>query len=289
MEGAESCITFWVFLLFTFLKKEHYMKLKMIALAAMLAAGSANATIVDGTSNNGELFMTVLDSVGQLSYTLDLNITMNDFMAGVAANTSYNYAADANMTSFLGMVAPENKSSLVYAIGAMDTNGATSTDYYRYITTSTNIVPGNTLESQVTNANLKSLGAQGSFYLGDVNGSIGADASLIVTDPSLLAYAGSGVWNSTWGSSANFNSTGAIGDDLGMYFLHQTSGTFAVRNSASVYEALTWGDNSAPVFANLDMNGNLVIAAVPEAETYAMMLAGLGLVGFMVARRRKAA
>jgi hypothetical protein len=30
-------------------------------------------------------------------------------------------------------------------------------------------------------------------------------------------------------------------------------------------------------------------AAVPEAETYAMMLAGLGLVGFMVARRRSVA
>jgi hypothetical protein len=31
------------------------------------------------------------------------------------------------------------------------------------------------------------------------------------------------------------------------------------------------------------------VAAVPEAETYAMMLAGLGLVGFMVSRRRKLA
>ncbi len=32
--------------------------------------------------------------------------------------------------------------------------------------------------------------------------------------------------------------------------------------------------------------GSSTIAAVPEAETYAMMLAGLGLVGFMVSRRR---
>jgi hypothetical protein len=30
------------------------------------------------------------------------------------------------------------------------------------------------------------------------------------------------------------------------------------------------------------------VAAVPEAETYAMMLAGLGLVGFMVRRRNAA-
>jgi hypothetical protein len=32
--------------------------------------------------------------------------------------------------------------------------------------------------------------------------------------------------------------------------------------------------------------GALAAVAVPEAETYAMMLAGLGLVGFMVSRRR---
>jgi hypothetical protein len=30
----------------------------------------------------------------------------------------------------------------------------------------------------------------------------------------------------------------------------------------------------------------MMITAVPEAETYAMMLAGLGLVGFMARRRR---
>lgn len=35
-------------------------------------------------------------------------------------------------------------------------------------------------------------------------------------------------------------------------------------------------------------SGNLLVSAVPEAQTYAMLLAGLGLVGF-VARRRKAA
>ena len=33
---------------------------------------------------------------------------------------------------------------------------------------------------------------------------------------------------------------------------------------------------------------NLQVAAVPEPETYAMMIAGLGLMGFMV-RRKKAA
>jgi len=37
------------------------------------------------------------------------------------------------------------------------------------------------------------------------------------------------------------------------------------------------------------MEGVATLAPVPEAETYAMMLAGLGLVGFMARRRRKSA
>ena len=259
------------------------MKFKLIALAAMLAAGSAQAVIVDGSTGNGELFMTVLDSVGQQSYTLDLNVTLNDFLAGVAANASYNYAADANMSSFLSMVAPANQSGLMFAIGAMDASGTTTTDYHRYITTASTIDLGVT----VTNTNLKSLGGQGSFFLGNTNGLIGAGDSLVVTDSSILAYAGSGVWGSNWGTSANFNSTGLIGDDLGMYFLRQApGGAFADRNKPSTYEALAFNGNQ--YMANLDMNGNLMIAAVPEAETYAMMLAGLGLVGFLARRRKKA-
>lgn len=264
------------------------MKLKLIALAAMLAAGSAQATIVDGSTNNGELFMTVLDSVGQKSYTLDLNLTMNDFLAGIAVSgASYNYAADANMSSFLSMVAPADKSGLVFAIGAMDASGATLSDFHRYITTAS-VIDANT----DTNALLKNLGTNGAQLLGDTNSLfVGADNSVIVTDTAMVAYAGSALWGSNWGTEFNGTSTGLIGNDLGMYFLSQNyvagPSIFNQRNNPSVFSAIE--QDAFPVFANLDMNGNLTIAtvaAVPEAETYAMMLAGLGLVGFMAARRR---
>jgi hypothetical protein len=33
--------------------------------------------------------------------------------------------------------------------------------------------------------------------------------------------------------------------------------------------------------------GNLVAAPIPEPETYAMMLAGLGVIGFLASRRRR--
>lgn len=53
-----------------------------------------------------------------------------------------------------------------------------------------------------------------------------------------------------------------------------------------------WGDNPSNPFAQnvgvLDNVGNLTvaIAPIPEPETYAMLLAGLGLLG-VAARRRK--
>lgn len=259
------------------------MKLKLIALAAMLAAGSAQAVIVDGSTGNGELFMTVLDSVGQQSYTLDLNITLNDFLAGVAANASYSYAADANMSSFLSMVAPANQSGLLFAIGAMDTTGTSTTDYHRHITTASFVDP-----NVDTNNDLKQLGTSGAQFLGNTNGLIGAGNSLVVTDPSFVAYAGSAQWGSNWGGKFNGVSTGTIGSDLGLYLLRQDpGGAFADRLKPSSYAALAF--SGMPYVANLDMSGNLHVAAIPEAETYAMMLAGLGLVGFMVARHRRGA
>jgi hypothetical protein len=48
---------------------------------------------------------------------------------------------------------------------------------------------------------------------------------------------------------------------------------------------LTAGDTSALIYGEQTLN--FTVTAVPEASTYGMMLAGLGLVGFM-ARRRKA-
>lgn len=53
-----------------------------------------------------------------------------------------------------------------------------------------------------------------------------------------------------------------------------------------------WPDNGAistvSIFNLAAADGGGTVAMIPEAETYAMMLAGLGLVGFMVSRRRTA-
>ena len=186
------------------------------------------------------------------------------------------------MTMFLQGMTDMQKRRMVFAIGAMDSAGATPTDFHRYISTASVIDTNSTL----TNLNLQKLGTSGNQFLGNNNATIGENASQIITDKSRVAYAGSAQWGHDWGKAANFTATGAMGGALDMYLVRQSSGTFQDRLKPSVYEALMYRGN--PVFAQLDMDGNLYIAAVPEPETYALMLAGLGLVGWM-ARRRKAA
>ncbi len=44
---------------------------------------------------------------------------------------------------------------------------------------------------------------------------------------------------------------------------------------------------SASTSAAAGYNGNMILAAVPEPESYAMLMAGLGLLGFVSRRRKK--
>jgi hypothetical protein len=75
------------------------------------------------------------------------------------------------------------------------------------------------------------------------------------------------------------SATGSLDADSGLWFLTATNLSagdyyFKVEGKIITADAVSY-------------SGNLTVSAVPEAETYAMLLAGLGLVGF-VARRRKA-
>ncbi len=73
--------------------------------------------------------------------------------------------------------------------------------------------------------------------------------------------------------------TGSLNADSGLWVLsgnNLSSGSYYFKVEGTVTTA------DAVIYS-----GNLTVTAVPEAETYAMLLAGLGLLGF-VARRRKA-
>lgn len=82
------------------------MKFKLkatVAALAMMAAGGANAAINTGTAlqgaGQGELFFSVFDSIGQVSYSRDLGVSINNFMAN--PNGSMTVTADAKLQTFL--------------------------------------------------------------------------------------------------------------------------------------------------------------------------------------------
>lgn len=97
--------------------------------------------------------------------------------------------------------------------------------------------------------------------------------------------AGQGVAVSFGGVAGNFYSTAAASNTLSSNTLSFTAAStgLATLSFASAAKAGTPFDN----FSGAVIDNVSVMAAVPEPETYAMLLAGLGLMGFL--RRRKAA
>jgi len=72
--------------------------------------------------------------------------------------------------------------------------------------------------------------------------------------------------------------------------LTATLNAYASNGGTADFTLVSLGNSlSLPAGSSLLSASGLYAQAVPEAETYAMMLAGLGLVGFAAARRRQAA
>lgn len=70
--------------------------------------------------------------------------------------------------------------------------------------------------------------------------------------------------------------TAQVGGDIA----GQSTGTFDLSATAGV-------ENIHPLHSKLATGADAVVSTVPEADTYAMLLAGLGLMGFMVNRRKE--
>ena len=83
---------------------------------------------------------------------------------------------------------------------------------------------------------------------------------------------GGGAWNGNLNGLASFSWNGVYGS------------AYTLDYSATVPLGDASGFGGVPYLLHLE---GVVLAPVPEASTYGMMLAGLGLVGAMVARRRK--
>lgn len=259
------------------------MKIKMkktlvaAAIGAMAMSGAANAAI--STSAGGELFVVAYDSVAQDTFIATLNsITPTAASFTGASNLSKSFAADANWTAFTSTVG-FNAANVTYQVLGIDT--ATKSLW----TTSNDMGTSAGLGSAY---NLITA-ATGSFYtwLG-YNAPAGAGASVLVAPG---ANGNGAQIGNNWSNYLNrFTTTAALGADDQFYKLTKTSTNNLLPLTKSQYMQ---SDLVTPGVWNLGRNGTLAytaaaVAAVPEADTSVMFLAGLGLMGFIARRRMQA-
>lgn len=111
--------------------------------------------------------------------------------------------------------------------------------------------------------------------------------------PAIGYYSGSGIGLSTSGDGLNiFNSSGISQASISFGASDSVSPFQTFDNAAGLTGAISQlsavGTNGAFVAANsaFEIGSPGVIAAVPEPETYGMLLAGLGLLGFVNRKRQ---
>lgn len=256
-------------------------KLKAFAAGCILLA-SANAQAIT-TQNGGELFLVAWDSVGTNTFVATLGLgTVTDFVTNntASANVSFTDAngASAAWTSFT-TAAGANLNSVKYSVIGIDK-----------------------LSTQVLSTAVSgSANATSNQQFGNLmNATTGTGATRTFTNTTYAALSGEeeGAFlaNSTGTGSANIPGTRVFGF-LTNINSQQTISTVGTPTTSAFY-LFNDNDNGNPAFVTSTLLGNWTlttagqlsyasVAAVPEADTSAMMLAGLGLMGFVARRRNK--
>ena len=290
------------------------MKLKLITAAlAFLAAGSASAMTPanDVASGNSTLLLSVWKDAGvigdvndDVAYIRSLEVAMNGFgtqnrgTAGfttlVDSNTGYtqSWTGGAAWASFVSGMTTAQIEAMRWDVTALDGNGGSTADLKRVLTTSnTNLKTFvSQAGTQIQNAAVTSAtDGNNDGYWKAVIAAMGSGTEVVISDPNSGAFTPGAAKHATnfAGGMLAVNTMSTIGDADGMGFYYLTR-----SSSSNTAEAIVQAYENAQGAASFKLaaNGTLTYMApppVPEADTYALMLAGLGLVGF-IARRRKA-
>lgn len=258
----------------------------LVAALALVAAVPAHAAIDTTASGNGSMILTLLDTVSGVSAAFDLGKNYSDFNMVAAAGTvsnvtdsgtaySWDLAGNADYSAAWSQffTASASDSNVRYAITAGDNLGS-GAGSRGYITTFAAAGASTTTTALIT--------ALGNFDTYTNNLAVVAGSNTdTVANGSAFQSPSTSFYNGEKNNGTGPFATGALDTSLG------------VIQSVSAASSLSAVSNT--IFGNgasfrLASNGTLsytTVAAVPEADTWAMMLLGLGFMGF-VARRKQA-
>jgi len=259
------------------------MKFSKIAAAALIAPASvpAMAMIGVGQPANAEMFLIVVDK--DASFAFDTGLKFSTFEAAVNAQTLnkvWDLSSNANWNAYKAIDTNLNdgtkNNGTRWLFAAVFTDGQPAVDQVAFVTT------------KGSAANLAAL-TMGDYY------DKAAQVQLNIVNTNQLPGQQAGGVAANGSSVSLVGKAGYFGDLMNFGALNYFIGNKVGDSSSIYYESALSEEPSdgmqsvAYRNSSVSFDGNkLTVTAVPEPETYALMLAGLVAVGG-IARRRRAA
>lgn len=259
-----------------------------------LVAAAVVATTMSGAANaltNNEIFLVAYDATAAKTFIAALGQAGTAQAFTGSSNLSVNYAADANWTNLMSTATAGSVTYQVLGISYVGSSGYNAAD--KLVLTS-NGTPGplnnsafNQIKSdaQPTGAFLGLFETLNSSITGTSTGLVaggGSDSGFAVGSNFFTKYPGSLNTTATldtslnfWGVTRNQTVTTNPGQSLVAQYLQGAAGS----------SADTWNLSST---GQLTYTATAATAAVPEADSWAMAMLGLGLMGFVARRRTRA-